>query len=88
MVTVVGGWIAIYATFMISIATGILTTKFGNLGISYHDYGIAYCFTVTIVDTGISEPKDYSEQKIYDLVNEDAEKEQKKEEKKLPYIIF
>ena len=88
LVTVVGGWIAIYATIMISIATGILTTKFGNLGISYHDYGIAYCFTVTIVDTGISEPKDYSEQKIYDLVNEDAEKEQKKEEKKLPNIIF
>ena len=29
-------------------------TKFGNLGISYHDYGIAYCFTVTIVDTGLN----------------------------------
>lgn len=88
LAVVAGGWIAIYATIMLSIVTGILTTKFGNLGISYHDYGIAYCFSVTLVDTGISEPKDYSEQKIYDLINEDAEKEQKKEEKKLPNIIF
>lgn len=81
-------WGAIYASIMISIATGVLSTKFGNLGISYHDYGIAYCFTVTIVDTGISEPKDYSEQEIYDLVNDENEKEKEKENEKLPNIIF
>ena len=88
LLLVVGGWLLIYLTIIISIATGVLTTKFGNLGISYHDYGIAYCFTMTIVDTGISEPKDYSEEKIYDLVNKEFEKDKDKQNEALPNIIF
>lgn len=86
LIIVIVSWVTIYLSIIGSIATGILTTKFGNLGISYHDYGIAYCFTVTIVDTGISEPNDYSEKKIYELVEEEKEREEK--EKELPNVIF
>ena len=86
IVCVVIGWLFIYGIIIGSVATGILSTKFGNLGIAYHDYGIAYCFTVTVVDTGISKPDDYSEQKIYELItNEDKDKKKNSE---LPNVIF
>lgn len=94
----IGYWVAAYALIGIAIATGIMTTKFGNLAISYHDYGIAYCLTLTIVDTGINEPDNYSKPAVEDALKGDKDDkddkeegdntEKPEEEKKKPNYIF
>ncbi len=93
----IGYWTSAYTLISIAIATGIMTTKFGNLAISYHDYGIAYCLTLTIVDTGIKEPDNYSKPAVDDALkgNKDEDKDNKpgatqkpEEEKKSPNFIF
>ncbi|MCR5608405.1 MAG: LTA synthase family protein [Lachnospiraceae bacterium] len=66
---VIAMWLGIYYSIIVGINTDVLTTKFGNLGISYHDYGMPYCFVVTIVDTGIARPKDYSNEVIDNIVS-------------------
>ena len=38
----------------------VLSNYFGNIAFAYEDYGYPYCLAVTIFDTGISCPRDYS----------------------------
>ena len=42
----------------------VLSNYFGNIAFAYEDYGYPYCLATTIFDTGISCPRDYSEQEI------------------------
>ena len=42
----------------------VLSNYFGNIAFAYEDYGYPYCLAVTIFDTGISCPRDYSEKEI------------------------
>lgn len=41
-----------------------VTSDYGNLAQAFHDYGFAYCFTLSIIDKGISEPKEYSQENM------------------------
>ncbi|MGN0734989.1 MAG: LTA synthase family protein [Anaerovoracaceae bacterium] len=52
------------------VRTGIVETFFGNLAYAYRDYGVVYCFTNTWLNTGISKPAGYSEQKMLDIFKE------------------
>lgn len=92
-----GYWVGTYAIISLAIVFGIMTTKFGNLAIVYHDYGIAYGLLMTIVDTGIDKPADYSEDAVKEaLKGEDKEGDDNKpanptkppEEKEKPNFIF
>lgn len=38
-----------------------LSSYFSNIANSYLDYGYAYCLGVTVFNTGINEPNNYSE---------------------------
>ncbi len=40
---------------------GTLATFFGNLAYAYRDYGVAYCFTNTWLNTGIKKPAEYGD---------------------------
>lgn len=51
------------ATFSL-IQVGVLSTFFGSLPYAYNDYGVPYCFINTWLNTGISKPAGYSEEKI------------------------
>ena len=42
----------------------ILSNYFGNIAFAYEDYGYPYCLFTTIFNTGISQPRDYSEAEI------------------------
>ena len=42
----------------------MLSNYFGNIAFAYEDYGYPYCLGVTIFNTGISCPRDYSEEEI------------------------
>ena len=50
---------------------------------AYENYGFVYCFTNSIIDTGISEPDDYSEKSVKKIVNklDDSSKNQSKSKK-------
>ena len=52
-------------SFMVNI--GKVDTFFGNLAYAYRDYGVAYSFINTWLNTGISKPSGYSEEMIKDI---------------------
>lgn len=53
----------------VAVNTQTISDNFGNLAYAYNDYGFAYCFSNSIIDVGISKPKDYSEETIADIVD-------------------
>ena len=61
----------------------VLSSYFGNIAFAYEDYGFPYCFSCTLVGTGINKPYGYNKESIEELT--DWEEEVPKE---LPNIIF
>ena len=53
------------------IQVGVLSTFFGSLPYAYNDYGVPYCFINTWLNTGISKPAGYSEEKIKAMFDEE-----------------
>lgn len=51
---------------------------FTNLTNAYHNYGFAYCFAASLLDTGIDKPEDYSVETMASLA-EDIEAETKED---------
>jgi phosphoglycerol transferase MdoB-like AlkP superfamily enzyme len=47
-----------------------LTDNFTNIAQAFQDYGFAYCFSISLIDRGIDEPKSYSEAVIYEVLDE------------------
>lgn len=41
-----------------------LETDYTNISEAYENYGFVYCFTNSIIDTGIGKPADYSEERV------------------------
>lgn len=76
----------------VGVGRGMLVQNFDNLIDGYKDYGVAYGFCVTALDTGIDRPIDYSNTKIEKIEKKIqkmmAAKEDGKEEKRQPNIIF
>lgn len=42
----------------------ILSNGYSNLNKAYHDYGLPYCFLVSVFDRGIDKPEEYSEEVV------------------------
>lgn len=63
-----------------------LATNYTNISEAYENYGFVYCFTNSILDTGIGKPEDYSEERVAGILN-NLPKEKAASEKK-PNIIF
>ena len=61
----------------------IISSYFGNIAFAYQDYGFPYCFSCTLVGTGMNKPYEYGEETIHRLT--DWEEEIPEE---LPNIIF
>lgn len=59
----------IYTLTKIAVETQTVSDNFGNLAYAYNDYGFAYCFSNSIIDVGISKPRDYSEEAIKEIVD-------------------
>ena len=47
-----------------------LSSYFGNIAFAYQDYGFPYCLGVTLFQTGIDEPDDYSEELISGIMSD------------------
>lgn len=68
-----GGFLVISIKF--ALAKGVLSPIFSNLAYAYEDYGFAYCFANTWLNTGIRMPKNYSAadmERIGDMIEKNA----------------
>lgn len=74
----------------LGISTKALAKNFGNIADAYKDYGFVYCFTNSLVNTGIDKPKNYSEQKIEEIAEDTlvTPPEIEEDNKKTPNIIM
>ncbi len=64
----------------------LLSMTFPSMAAAYDDYGFAYCFSVSVIDRGIDEPDDYSEEVINGIISDLPQTNTHEEE--LPNIIF
>ena len=53
----------------VAVETQTVSDNFGNLAYAYNDYGFAYCFSNSIIDVGIGKPKEYSEERVEEIVD-------------------
>lgn len=60
----------IYTITKVAVETQTVSDNFGNLAYAYNDYGFAYCFSNSIIDVGISKPRDYSQEVIEAIVKD------------------
>ena len=54
-----------------SMRTGLVAVHFGNIGQAFLDYGFPYCFSNSLVNTGISKPEDYGSE-LLDQIEEES----------------
>lgn len=72
----------------LGIASNLISMKFGELRVSYYDYGFVYCFTNSLINTGIDKPNTYSGETIEKIVKNGDNENKIKKAKKKPNIIF
>ncbi len=53
----------------VAVETHTVSDNFGNLAYAYNDYGFAYCFSNSIIDVGISKPRNYSEETVKEILD-------------------
>ncbi len=71
-----------------AIQSDVLSGYFGNLAQGYQEYGFVYSFAASVVDTGMSEPDNYSEKTIA-VINDSVETDETSiDTENLPNIIF
>lgn len=54
--------------FNIGVGTHLFSLRFGNIRQAYRDYGFVYCFTNSLINSGIHKPKDYSKEKVDEII--------------------
>ena len=70
--------LATFGLIHFSIQADATSTSFANLANAYRNYGFAYCFAASLLDTGIDKPEDYSAEAMVSLA-EDIERESEEE---------
>ncbi len=65
-----------------------LSTNYTNISEAYENYGFVYCFTNSLLDTGIAEPDDYSEEAVKAVTGRIKDQKSTVKEDGLPNIIF
>lgn len=78
-------------TFVTNIAIDkrVVSTYFGNIAFAYEDYGLPYCFSASLFNTGISDPNGYTK-KAMAKIDKDGELNQtaaSRSSDELPNII-
>ncbi|MEG0565841.1 MAG: sulfatase-like hydrolase/transferase [Hungatella sp.] len=73
----------------ISMNLGLVAVRFGNIGQAYQDYGFAYCFSNSLLNTGISKPDSYGSEAVASIEEEMVpENTYRLAEHKTPNIIM
>ncbi len=56
-------------SIQLGLLTGTVSKKFPNMTIAYQEYGFPFCFTMSMVSTGVSQPDEYSREMVKNIVN-------------------
>lgn len=72
----------------VAIDSRVISTYFGNIAFAYQDYGVPYCFSASLFNTGISEPNDYSEATIEKISDNGKITESTADSDVKPNVIF
>ncbi|MCR5430608.1 MAG: sulfatase-like hydrolase/transferase [Eubacterium sp.] len=81
---IVAIWAIGLGSISLGLGSGLIPKQFGNLRDSYKAYGFVYCFSNSLVNTGVKKPANYSEEAIRALLNGKTYKKAKQK----PNIIF
>ena len=65
---IIVGILAFVGTTKLALEKRVLSNYFGNIAFAYEDYGYPYCLATTIFNTGISCPRDYSEEAVEKII--------------------
>ena len=78
--------LAFAGTTKLALEKRVLSNYFGNIAFAYEDYGYPYCLATTLFNTGISCPREYSEETIAKI--EESENKLPETTENRPNIIF
>ena len=70
-----GGILCFFCLTQGALKTNVVASYFGNIAFAYLDYGFPYCFTNTLLNTGITRPANYSEASVDQLKEQLASSE-------------
>lgn len=65
--SIVGLLLAVLVCLNLARSIKAVSNDFGNLVGAYRDYGFVYCFSSSVLDTGIDKPSGYSEEAVKEL---------------------
>ena len=86
---VIAGFVAFGGVTQLALEKRVLSNYFGNIAFAYEDYGLPYCFSASLFNTGISEPNGYTK-KAMAKIDKDGELNQtatSRSSDELPNII-
>lgn len=72
----------------LAVARRVVSNYFGNIAFAYQDYGLPYCFSASLFNTGISQPSGYNEETIADITDDGALTQTSTSRKEMPNIIL
>ncbi len=76
-------------TINIGLVTNKVSEKFPNMTIAYYNYGFPYCFSSSLFKSGVSQPDEYTKEKVMDILNKmESTTAVNKNDIKTPNIIF
>ena len=67
--SIVGMGVAVFVMSAVAHNISAVSSDFGNLVGAYNNYGFVYCFSSSMLDTGINKPSNYGEEKSAELLS-------------------
>jgi len=83
--------VVLAVTMPLYLSEGVISKDYHNLNKAYKDYGLPYCFTMSVFDRGIDKPEDYSGEtvdKALDDIEEGMDALAKPEQPVKPNVVF
>ncbi len=68
--SIVGVLVAVALTTTVAHNISAISSDFGNLVGAYNNYGFVYCFSSSMLDTGIKKPDGYGEEKTKEILSQ------------------
>ncbi len=68
--SIIGIMVAVALTSSVAHNIKAVTSDFGNLVGAYNNYGFVYCFSSSMLDTGIKKPSGYGEEKTQEILSQ------------------
>lgn len=72
----------------LAIEQRVVSNYFGNIAFAYEDYGLPYCFSASLFNTGITQPSGYSEETIHGITDNGTLLEPSMDREEKPNIIL